>query len=286
VATRRLVPALLVAALLSCAGCSADDGTGSQSGTPTGPQRLDASVTQYRYDEGTRNLKAGVSNDGAGDIRVSQATISWSALEFPVVHLRGEAIHPGQTAAFAIRFGAPKCATPPTAAPVLVAVIDGRSRRLPLRVEDPGLLLRLHAKACAQQRLARAATVRLELATDTVQVGGEEYLPGAVVVRRRSGARQRVRIVDLSGSVLIELLPRGGRRALPGVLGPESRALAFPILFGSAHRCDAHALGQSSQTFLVSAYVRLGDRPPLRVVLPLSPQERDRIMGVIHRDCA
>jgi hypothetical protein len=35
----------------------------------------------------------------------------------------------------------------------------------------------------------------------------------------------------------------------------------------------------------MSAYVRLGDRPPLRVVLPLGTRERDRLMGVIHRDC-
>ena len=42
------------------------------------------------------------------------------------------------------------------------------------------------------------------------------------------------------------------------------------MLLGSAHRCDAHALGQSSQTFLISAYLRLGDGAAQRVVLPLS----------------
>jgi len=282
VAIRRLLPTLLALLLTALGtGCSG----GPERSPAPAPLRLDASVAQYRQDEGTRNLKAGVSNDGDQDIRVSRATIAWPALDFPVVTLPGEAIHPGQTAAFVIAFGTPRCAGRPTTDPVLVAEINGRELRLPLRVEDPGLLVRLHAKACAQQNLDRAASVRLQPATSTEQVGGEEHLPADIVVRRRPGTTERVRIVDLSGSVLIDLVPRAGRQALPGELGPQRGTLRFPVLFGSAHRCDPHALGQSSQTFLVSAYVRLGDRPPLRVVLPLAPGERDRIMGVIHRDC-
>jgi hypothetical protein len=262
------------------AGCTSDPGpVRSQH-----PLRLEASVTQYRFDEGTRKLKAGVSNNGAGDIRVTRATIDWPALAFPVVDLPGEAIHPGQTAAFSLAFGRPRC-TGATTRPMLVATVNGSSRRLPLHVEDPGLLVRLQAKACAQQRLARTADVRLRLATSTEQVDGEEYLPGDLVLRHRPGATGRVRVVDLSGSVLIQLVPRGGRRALPGELAPDIPSTAFPVLFGSAHRCDAHALGQSSQTFLVSAYVRLEDQPTQRVVLPLDARERARLMGVIHRDC-
>ena len=61
--------------------------------------------------------------------------------------------------------------------------------------------------------------------------------------------------------------------------------LAFPVLMGSAHRCDPHALGQSSQTFLISAYVRLGTDPVQRVVLPLSTAERNRLTGILDRDC-
>jgi hypothetical protein len=282
VVTGRLLTAALVTGLVVLlGGCTAE-----RSSEPTSPAlRLEASVAQYRYDEGTRNLKAGVSNDGTGDIRVTQATIVWSGLAFPVVRLPGEAIHPGQTAAFAIAFGAPRCAGTPASDPVLVATVNGRSRRLPLHVDDPGMLDRLHAKACAEQRLDRAASIRLRVATRTEEVDREEYLPADIVVRHRPGATERLRIVDLSGSVLIQLVPRGGRRSLPGELRPGGERVAFPVLFGSAHRCDPHALGQSSQTFLMSAYVRLGDRAPLRVILPLTTGERDRLMGVIHRDC-
>ena len=128
---------------------------------------------------------------------------------------------PGQTAAFTIAYGAPQCGRPPATQPVLLAVIDGRARRLPLRVEDPGLLLRLQAKACAEQRLGDRRRWDLRLATTTETLRGEEYLPGDLVLRHRPGATDLVRWSTSAGSVLLELLPRGGRAALPGVLAPD-----------------------------------------------------------------
>jgi hypothetical protein len=280
VSATRLVA--LAAALLCLAGCSSG---AEEPAAPEKPLRLVASVAQFRFDEGTRNLKAGVTNDGDRAIRVSQATIAWDGFAFPTVPIAGGAVLPGQTAAFTIAYGAPQCSQPPQDRPILLAVVDGRTLRLPLRVEDPQLLVRLHAKECARTRLDAEADVELRLGTRTVVVRGEEYLPGDLLLRHRPGATARVRVVDLGGSVLIDLVPRDGRRALPGELRPEADSLSFPVLLGSAHRCDAHARGQSSQTFLISAYVRLADEPTQRIILPLSPAERDRLLGVIDRDC-
>jgi hypothetical protein len=280
------LPALALAALALVAGCTSG-GTpppAPSAPTPTPALRLDASVTQFRSDEGTRRLKAGVTNQGSGDVRVTRATIEWAPLAFPTLDLPGEVVHPGQTAAFAITYGRPDCVAPTRTAPVLVAEVDGTERRLPLRVEDPALLRRLQAKACAAERLHRSASVRFRLGTRTVRVAGEEYLPGRLVLSRRAGATP-VRVVDLEGSVLITLVPRDGRPALPATLGRQSRVV-LPLLFGSAHRCDAHALGQSTQTFLLSAYLRLGSGPTQRLVLPLTAAERDRLFGVVHRDCS
>lgn len=252
--------------------------------SPT-PLRLDASVAQFRFDEGTRRLKAGVVNDGDRAVRVTRATIDWDGLAFPDVALADGPVPPGQAAAFTIRYGAPQCGRPPARPPVLVAVVDGRSRRLPLRVEDPGLLRRLRSKACAQQRLDRQVAVDLRPADRTRRIGGEEYLPADLVLRRRPGARTAVTLVDLGGSVLIDLTPRAGRRSLPFRMAGDRSRLSVPLLLGSAHRCDAHALGQSSQTYLLSAYLRLAGRPTQRDILPLTSAERDRIIGVVDRDC-
>ncbi len=274
----------LATACLCLVGCSSGS---ERRATPDRPQRLrlDASVTQFRFDEGTRNLKAGVTNNGTGAVRVSQATIVWGGFAFPTIPIGGGPVPPGQTAAFTIAYGAPQCSQPPTGRPTLLAVVDGRTRRLPLRVEDPQLLVRLHAKECARERLDAAASVELRLGTRTEEVRGEEYLPGDLLLRHRPGSTARVGVVDLGGSVLIDLVPRDGRKALPGQLPPRTDSLSFPVLLGSAHRCDAHARGQSSQTFLISAYVRLADEPTQRVTLPLTTDERDLLLGVIDRDC-
>jgi len=279
--SRTAVALVVLLAAGWCAGCS---GRHTPAPRPSAAG-LTASVAQFRNDEGTRRLKAGVTNSGDGDIRVTRATIAWGGLAFPTVPLPDDPVHPGQTAAFPIEYGAPRCTDPAPGRPVLVALIDGRTRRLPLHVDEPGLLDRLRAKACAAERLDAVATVRLVLSTRTERVDGVEQLPGALVLRRRPGATGRVRVVDLSGSVLLALVPRGGRAALPGTLAADQDVLRFPVLMGSTHRCDAHALGQSSQTFLISAYVRLEDEPTQRVVLPLTTAERDRLTGVIHRVC-
>jgi hypothetical protein len=252
--------------------------------SPVRDAALDASVAQFRFDEGTRNLKAGVTNNSHGDIVVTRATIRWEGFAFPIVGLSAEPVHPGQTAAFDIEYGPARCDRPPTRPPVLVATVDGRARSLPLRVDDPGLLERLRIKACAEQRLAQNSGVSLRPAPSTVVVRGEEYLPATLMLRRRTGA-ESVRIVDLGGSVLLELVPRGGRGALPATLGPGDAALRFPVLLGSAHRCDPHALGQSSQTFLISAYLQVGRAPVQREILHLSVRDRDRLLALIGRDC-
>jgi hypothetical protein len=269
-------------------------GLGGCSTTPAPPRRdnssvpvgqLRASVNQFRHEEGTRQLKAGVTNDGRTAIRVSRATIAWAGFAFPTVRLPGDPVLPGQTAAFAIDYGKARCGRPPAGGPALVAVVDGRTRRLPLHVDDPGLLERLRLKACAATRLARVASVHLELARRTVRSGGAEQLPATIVVRRRAGSAATVRIVDLDGSVLIDLEPRDGSRALPAVLRARDSVLSFPVRFSSTQRCNAHAQSQSQQTFLFSAYLRLGPAPPQRVLLGLSNAERDRLIGLVERGC-
>ncbi len=245
---------------------------------------LHASVAQFRFDEGTHRLTAGVTNGSNQDIVVSRATIRWDGLAFRTVRLPADVVHPGQTAAFDIEYGSAGCDRRPAGRPVLEAVVDGRERRLPLEVDTPGLLDRLHVKACAEERLASNAAVALRPTGRTVMVRGEEFLPAALVLRRGEQS-EPVRVVDLGGSVLLELVPRDGREALPAVLGGDRARLALPVLLGSAHRCDAHALGQSSQTFLISAYLQVADAPVQRQVLRLSAADRERLLALIGRDC-
>lgn len=246
-------------------------------------QRLLASATQFRPDEGTRNLHAGVTNLGPRTVTVTSARVVWPGFSWQTVRIPAAPVPAGQTAAFVVRYGAAHCDTHP-GAPYLLAEVDGRRLRLPLKVDLPGLLPRLRAHACAELRLARTAMVDLRLGRRTVRGQGGEYLPGVVVIRRRPGTGAPVTLVDLGGSVLFELRPVR-HDALPARLRPGAPLLRVPVRVGSAGRCDAHARGNSSQTFLFSTYTRLGDGPVLRSIFvpPLATQTR--LLRLLDRAC-
>jgi hypothetical protein len=280
----RSVRGLGGAGLLACAllaACSTQ-----QAQPPRGPAPdLDASITQFRHEEGTRNLRAGVTNLGDTTVTVTGAMIDWVGFESTSVDLEPWTLSPGDTAGFSMEYGDARCENAPTTQPHLRVVVDGVQRRLPLRVEDPELFERLYQKECAARRLANAGSVTLQLADAPIVVDGEEYLPGAIVILRKPGSTAEITIVDLGGSVLLRLTPRSGPGELPARLEPGRDALRLPVLVGSAHRCDAHALGNSSQTFLLSAYVRLDQEPVQRVLTVPDARSKERLTALILRDC-
>ena len=282
-----------MALLLS--GCLVGACSGADEPRPARPPAvagtdLDASIAQFRFDEGTHRLRAGVVNQSHRDVRVTRAQVQWAGFAFPAVPLPDDPVHPGQAAAFPVEYGDARCDDPVAVrrAPArLVVVVDGRSRTLPLRVEDPGLLRRLHAVACQRQRLDATATVRLVLGKARAgHTRDDARVPARLELTRvPGGAQDAVTVVDLGGSVLIDLVPRAGADVLPTDLAAGRPRLVVPVWLGSSGRCDAHALGQSSQTFLLSAYVRLDGRTQ-RVVLPLSADDRAKLTTAIHRGCA
>jgi hypothetical protein len=114
-------------------------------------------------------------------------------------------------------------------------------------------------------------------------VGGELWLPGTLEVGHHPGQPQ-VTVVDLGGSVLLDLRTRQ-KGLLPVSTADPRVGRGIPVLIGSTHRCDAHALGQSSQTFLISAYVRVAGSPTQRVILIPDKADKARIQSVIDRVC-
>jgi uncharacterized protein YceK len=272
----------MLAAGLMLAGCS----------TPAPRQqaredavRLEASVSQSRFDEGTRRLRAAVTNDGAATVQVTSATVDWSGFEPDEALFEDGRLGPGQTAGIALRYGEPRCAGDPTDRVALGVTVDGVEHRVLLQPDDAAALRRLHVRACSEQRLERGFDVTLELGRRPVVLAGEEYLPGAVVVRRHQGSTEPLTVLDLRGSVLLELTARDGRSALPRRLPAADDVLRLPTLIGSAHRCDGHALGQSSQTFLLSIFVRIGTAPDQRVIVIPGKADRARLTAILDRDC-
>jgi uncharacterized protein YceK len=247
--------------------------------------RLEASVSQSRFDEGTRRLRAAVTNTGGAEVRLTSATIAWSGFAPDEADFDDAELAPGETAGILLQYGEPHCEGEPKGRVALSVDVDGTEHRVVLERDDAAALRRLHVRACSEQQLARGFDVTLELARRPVIRAGKEYLPGEVLVRRRNGSTDPLRVLDLRGSVLLDLVARDGRSALPRQLAAADDVLEVPTLIGSAHRCDGHALGQSSQTFLLSIFVRIGAGPDQRVIVIPGRSDRARLTGILDRDC-
>lgn len=253
------------------------------------PTALRLSLSQPRWDEGTRTLRVAVINDGATPISVSSATIQSAGFQPEVAAVDDGVTEPGGIAGFAVQHGDAICGDAEVAPVSLSVTVDDSERVLPLEPDDEALLGRLHEQDCRQQRLDAAATLRLDFDEQTVVRNGEEYLLGALVVQRPPDADsvEPVTVVSFRGSVLLSLGPDARRlhKRLPVTLRPSAEQLRVPVLTGSEHRCDPHALTNSSQTFLFNSFVRIGDDPVQRVLTIPSAAAKRQLGAIIDRDC-
>lgn len=226
-----------------------------------------------RIAEGSRLLRTGVVNHSRRAVVVTSATLDWPGFSPHVVRVR-QRIGRGQIAAFDMAYGDARCSSRPSRPARLAVVVDGVRRVVPLHVDISGLLPELWHHECADQRLARAASVSF--------VRGHVVPAGyvAVLQLRRRASGVPVSVIGFSGSVILDLLPRVG---LPARLSPG--VLRVPVLVRPGSRCDPHSLGQSQQTFLLSAVVRVGSHPPQRAILPLGPGLHAALQRTIDRLC-
>jgi hypothetical protein len=230
-----------------------------------------------------------VINESTAPVDVTSATVSSAAFEEASGPVEEGPVDPGRFAGFSLEYGEPVCGEAEVRPIGITVVVDGAERVLPLHSDDADLLERLHAQECARQRLDAVVSVALGLDERPVILEGEEYLPGRLVLRRPAGVADRppVTLMSMRGSVLLSLEPdrRDAEAVVPATLATSSNELTIPVLVGSAHRCDPHALTNSSQTFLLNSFVRLPGYSVQRVITVPEIAARDRLAGIIDRDC-
>jgi len=268
--------AVCLGAALALAGCG---GTAPpRADEPVPVPALTVSVLQQRVDETTRTVGVEATNSGDVAVHVSSVRLSGGGTDGPTTPLDTD-LQPGLTVALRTSYGRPLCddrADPVTA----YLEVEGRLVDFPVDEAGQDEVRRLLDADCAAITLAETATVRLAGPYRRVVVDGEPRLRGRLVVTRRSpGGAVDVR--SLGGSVLIDLLPVGGLVDLPA----EVDRAVTPVLLGSNGRCDPHALGGSTQTFLLSAYVGLGNDPEQRVALTPPRAVQGRVLEVVTEAC-
>lgn len=248
------------------------------SATPSAAPRLAVTVLQQRVDANTRMVGINTTNREPAPVHVAAVRLSGAGVAGPVTQVDAD-LQPKLTLALRTSYGRPNCDN--RSGPVVAHLqIGGRWVDYPVNNAGQAQVRRLLDSDCAGLALRATAAVRLAGPYSETVVRGQPYLRGRLLmVRRAAGASVDLR--SLAGSVLVDLRPASG---LVDLAADADRA-ASSVLLGSTGRCDPHGLGQSTQTFLLSAYVKLGTDPEQRVVLAPPPAVQSHILRVIDKAC-
>lgn len=254
---------------------------------------LVATVIQYRPDEGTRRISIEVTNTSTTPVRVVAVQLDTDGFARVPSTAKDASFAPGQTIGLVTGYGDPRCAREgaiANAVAVLTLAGDSAAPRTvatPVSATGQAVLARLHRAECEQAALDDIAEVRLLPRLRGPEDGGTAVLRGVLLLRRpvsASGSRP-LTVTSLQGSLLIELRPARAGHPVARLSGDEMSE-RVPVRLGSSGRCDAHALGGSTQTFLLSAFVRRASQPQQRVLLIPGPHSRRQLLRVVTLGCA
>jgi hypothetical protein len=292
---RRLSPATILVALVLFGSCVLEAGcTGRESGSPEAAATsatvdgvsFRADLNQSRPQEGTRQINARLTNIGSDAVTVTGIRLETDQITSLPATPKDTTFVPGQVIDVASAYGRPRCHDPSiTDASFAVTLSDGSTARV--RIDRHGLawLNRLYADECGVAAVHEVAAIAYGARFVRTTVDGEPALRGQLLVTRRPDAPATTLTVDgMAGSVLVKLLA-AEQGSLPRTLEPNQRRLTIPILL-EAFRCDPHARGGSTQTFLLSVYVKRGDDRQQRVILVPDKPLQARIFSMIDDSCS
>ena len=244
--------------------------TGCAASAPNIP--LSASATTSRFDEGAPRLSVALRNTSSSEVKVSEVRLSGRGLSGDWVSL-DRAVAGKDAIAFKLPYDEGSCVLEP-GAPAIVVRYDGESHRLPLDLHPSSVLQQISTRQCALATLNRNAAVKLLPGTLS-----DGVYRTALEVRRLPGSKDSLAIVDLGGSVLL-------RMSAPSLPVALDESATIPLTISPASRCDGHAQSQSSQTFLLSAFVSVkGADPPLRSILRLTDAVKADLQQMISEGC-
>lgn len=241
------------------------------------PPRITLSFIQQRIDEGTPRAQLRVVNRSPDAVTVTGVGLDWAGYGGRFLQEYDTTVPPGQIVDLRVILPSPTCDAAP--GPVFGLVeTGGTTVRARLDESGQGFVTRTWTRACAEQRLSSAVDIGYGDRWEPAGSGRDSTLRGTLELSRRADSSP-IRVVSLAGSVLFQpVLP--GRMILPRGQGSASFPLALvPV------RCDEHAVGQSTQTFLFRATVRIGASEPL--VVPVVPDQRakDLALALLTRAC-
>jgi len=284
-----------VVAVLALSGCPAEP-VGDPDPTADG-MHLRASLIQYRAHTNTREVAVHLTSHEPEPLHVVGVRLSSPGLEELAPTPTDATYVRGQTIDLATEYGRPRCAEELDGedSPLGVELtVEGESttttETVPITNAGAADLGRLVDTECALVALDRR--VRVDYVggfSRAVAEDGSQVLRGALRFARPAGTipDKSITVPLLDGSVLLIFRPVD--EAAPGQplvrLGPRERSELLPVEMTSTGRCSGHELGESKQTFLLSAFVRRAGDPLQRVIVKPSPSQQLQGLRLISDIC-
>jgi hypothetical protein len=267
---RGRVYVLVISVVLAVFGCGSESGSEPRP-RPWSNTELGASFIQFRPDEGTLHVAVSVTNKTRRTIDVTGVALRWSGVRNqPITPQDGGEVIPGTTVSFFIDLAGLSCGGGHER-PKAYVVASGRRAILPIDKVGEGLLRDLWRRGCADDAVRAVADISLGRTWRAAGPTATAGLRGTLVMTRHRTAGGQpgplVTITSMTGSVLLDLVPVVHRHPF-GVLLPTQNSRAIPVIIRSNRRCDQHALGQSTQTFLLRVGVTTGKTSTLIIVTP------------------
>lgn len=273
----RRTAAIALIAIAAVACTSDDDPTPSAAGSTTstattaaadpGAVPFRADLNQNRIQEGTREVNAKLRNISDEPLTVASVSLDSDQFEPMPPAAKNSTFVPGQTIDLVVEYGTPTCEGDLTELAYDVTLDDGMQYTVPVNHHGVAWLGRLYDRECALASIASIASIRYGDEFRRERVDGELVLVGDLVVTAAPDADPAASFTvdEFFGSVLVNVGAYDPSE-LPRTFTASDGELRLPMTIG-AFRCDPHARGESSQTFLWSVYLTPADGPQVRLIL-------------------
>jgi hypothetical protein len=255
------------------AACSADGGDGTSRPAPD----VEMSFSQHRIDEGSARANLRVVNNGDEPAEVTEIGLDSAGYGNHLEDHRST-IPPGQTIDLRMTLPEPVCDAEPVPAYGL-ATIDGRAVREPLDRFGEAFVESLWRRRCNQLAVTTVADLAWRFDFDAVGTGRASYLRGHLDLDRIPGTTETLQVRGMQGSVLFRLTPT----ARP-VLRKDAASVSVPLRLAWG-RCDAHAIGESSQTFLWKLDVSVDGAAPVRITTTVADEDKAPLLAYLKDAC-
>jgi len=219
------------------------------------------SLVQQRTDEGTSRVHLRVTNREPSDVPVTGIGLDWPNYPDKGTNPYETVLPPGQVVDLPFTLPTPVC-TSWLETPFGLVAASGAVVRAPLDASGRDFLHRIWQRECTRKSVTDHVSLAFENKWHTLPHKDTVALAGTLNLMRVQGT-DRVDVLGFEGSVLLDVDPDGRLVSLP----PSDATARQSVLLTSTGRCDPHARAESKQTFLFRVEVRVGNDPPVRVIV-------------------